>query len=472
LRADDLHADWQPFCCEPGWGNGRRQIDEPTQPGPEQVVDRRLWLAVDLDHALPALALVIVIVRIRRPRRDRAEKQIIIAEEISPFEPQPVPLLTAGEPIPVREGDAPHHAGKIAPIGGTEPARDLDMTIEDFLGQPTGGGRAQQLDVDGVEFRHVDVRPRPIADPDPLTGQEVDQALQNVSDLAVDLTVRIVEHNRDAVVGKCIAARRSEVETPARRFDRVGSRYDVERKGEILGAARQGPDNRDVRRRDISVESLAARRCDAPARLVAPDTAVMRRIADRAADIAADLEPGQPSGECSRGTTRGSTRRPRPVPGVVRRPINRVVALRVGEQHRYVGLAENDGSGGKKPVHRQRIRDRDIASQLRQPPGGRHPNDIERFLDGHRQAVQSAPALAAGERSIRRVGAPPCSSEISDDDRVERRIVPFDARQKMFEEFAAADLARADRLAECRRRSKGELGHDRLRPHSMGNVVE
>ena len=167
----------QPLCCEPGWGNGRRQIDEPTQPGPEQVVDRRLWLAVDLDHALPALALVIVIVRIRRPRRDRAQKQIIIAEEISPFEPQPVPLLIAGEPIPVREGNAPHHAGKVALIGRIEPAHGLDMALEDFLCQSARGGRAQQLDVDGVKCRRVDVRTRPITDPNPLTGEKVDQGL-------------------------------------------------------------------------------------------------------------------------------------------------------------------------------------------------------------------------------------------------------------------------------------------------------
>ena len=75
-----------------------------------------------------------MIVRIRRPRRDRAEKQIIIAEEISPFEPQPVPLLIAGEPITVSEGNAPRHAGDVALIGRIEPMCCFNMALEDILG--------------------------------------------------------------------------------------------------------------------------------------------------------------------------------------------------------------------------------------------------------------------------------------------------------------------------------------------------
>src|SRR6516165_3667293 len=78
LRADDLHTDRQPLCREPGRCNSRRQIEESGQPGPEKVVNRRGRLAVDLDHALPALALVIVIVGVRRTRRDRAQQQIVI----------------------------------------------------------------------------------------------------------------------------------------------------------------------------------------------------------------------------------------------------------------------------------------------------------------------------------------------------------------------------------------------------------
>src|SRR5258708_1290453 len=72
LRPYDLHADGQTFSREPGRCHGRRQIDEAAQPSPEQVVDRRRRLTVDLDHALPAFTLVFVIVRVGSSRCDRA----------------------------------------------------------------------------------------------------------------------------------------------------------------------------------------------------------------------------------------------------------------------------------------------------------------------------------------------------------------------------------------------------------------
>src|SRR5262249_44604173 len=126
LWSNDLHTDWQPLFRQPGGCDGRRQIDEAGEPRPEQGVNRRRRVAVDLDHAFPALAVMIMIVRVGCPGRDRAQQQIIIAKKFSPSESQPVALLIAREPTSVSKGDAPHHMGKVAVVGRIEPVRRLD----------------------------------------------------------------------------------------------------------------------------------------------------------------------------------------------------------------------------------------------------------------------------------------------------------------------------------------------------------
>src|SRR5262249_39164939 len=151
----------------------------------------------------------------------------------------------------------------------------------------------------------VDLRARPIADPGPLAGEKIDQALQDVLHLVIDLAIGVVEHHGNAVVGERLAAGSGEVEPPARRPDRVRPGNDVEGKSEVFCAAGERSDHGDVRRRDSAPQSLTAWRSDPVSRLMAEDSTVMRRVADRSPNIAAELEPGQPGGECSRGTARG-----------------------------------------------------------------------------------------------------------------------------------------------------------------------
>ena len=58
-----------------------------------------------------------------------------------------------------------------------------------------------------MEFGGVDIGTSAVADPHPLTGEKIDEALQEVLHLAIDLAIRIVEHYRNAVVGERITAR-------------------------------------------------------------------------------------------------------------------------------------------------------------------------------------------------------------------------------------------------------------------------
>src|SRR5262249_4154859 len=104
-------------------------------------------------------------------------------------------------------------------------------------------------------------------------------------------------HHGNAEVGKRLTARSSKVEPPARRLDRVGPGDDVESKSEVFCAAGKRSDHRNGRRRDTAPQRLTARRTHPVSRLMAEDSAAMRRVADRSPNVAVELEPGQPGGQ-------------------------------------------------------------------------------------------------------------------------------------------------------------------------------
>src|SRR5207245_6780982 len=122
-------------------------------------------------------------------------------------QPQAMPLLIGGEPSTVGERVGPHHAGKIALVARIEPTRYLDLAIEDLVCQPPRGRGPQQLYVNRVEMRSVDVRAGPVIDPGTFAGEEIGHALQDVLHLAVYRTIGIVQHHRDPIVGQSIASR-------------------------------------------------------------------------------------------------------------------------------------------------------------------------------------------------------------------------------------------------------------------------
>lgn len=77
LRADDLHANGQgnPLRLhKTNWCHSSRQVYVTRKTRPEQRCGGGLWLAVDVEHALPALALMVVLKRCCC--RGRAQQQI------------------------------------------------------------------------------------------------------------------------------------------------------------------------------------------------------------------------------------------------------------------------------------------------------------------------------------------------------------------------------------------------------------
>ena len=206
--------------------------------------------------------------------------------------------------------------------------------------------------------------------------------------------------HRDAKLAEPAVAGRRQFEPPSRLLQQVGSGKRAQRQIEIFGMARHRADHGYVGRRHDAGRRMAARRDQPPGRFVAIDAAVMRRVAQRAGDVAAGAEGRQPRGKRRRFAARRATGRARQVPRVVGGAVNVIVALRVGEHVRHVGLAEHDGAGMQQAIDQERVAGGDVVLPQRIAEGGRQAGDIERFLDRHRNAVQRSPALAAGEGGI------------------------------------------------------------------------
>jgi hypothetical protein len=154
------------------------------------------------------------------------------------------------------------------------------------------------------------------------------------------------------------------------------------------------PPGEDARRR------VPARGDEIKGRLVGANSAEMSRNAQRAADIGAERQRPETGSERRGRAARRAARRARPVPRIVRRPVDVVVALPVAEAARHIGLAENDCARRLEAAHGKRVFPRDEVLGRGYAPGRRQSGDVIGFLDRDRHAEQR-PTLAARERRIR-----------------------------------------------------------------------
>ncbi len=215
---------------------------------------------------------------------------------------------------------------------------------------------------------------------------------------------------------------------------------------------------------------MAARRADAPGRLVPVDAAVVRGIADRGADVAAELEAREPRRERRRRAAGGPAGRAQQVPGIVGGAVDRVEALPVGEQHRDIGLAEDDGARALQALHRKRVLACHVVLEFRHAPGGGPARDVKGLLHRHRQTVQR-PALALG--AVGGARGLPVLVQVHDADSVQRAVVLAHARGVQVEELERADLLRTQCGNELRGRPEGGIHATpaRWRPASQPKVM-
>ena len=178
-------------------------------------------------------------------------------------------------------------------------------------------------------------------------------------------------------------------------------------------------------------------------RLVGVRAAEMRGDAKRAAEIAADRERAQACRHRGGAAARRSASRASEVPRIVRRPVDRVVALPVAEHHRNVGLADRDRACRFQTIDRDGRPGTHRAFERRQSPRVRRSTIRERFLDGDGDAVQRTDVGAVCERLVGLARARARFVAELPDDRVQRRIRAIDLPQRELRELGGRNLFRA-----------------------------
>ena len=195
-------------------------------------------------------------------------------------------LLVELQPVAMRQRVAALHLGEVAHVVGRQGgdvARCLACRL--VVGHAARGRRAQQADIDVVQLRRVDRRPRLVAHLDLLLAEEVGELL----DLRLHRLVDLGSWDRTAAPPtlksrSCLLLRARQGELPAAAVDLVGPGHHVHGDLEILGAARQRADHGDVGLGDAAVQRMALAAtprprsaCGRTRRSSAPDCGSRRR---------------------------------------------------------------------------------------------------------------------------------------------------------------------------------------------------
>jgi len=177
---------------------------------------------------------------------------------------------------------------------------------------------------------------------------------------------------------------------------------------------------------------------------VAEDSAEMGGNSDRTADVTADAEVAEPCSQ-SRG---GAARRPAGgslnVPRVVRRPIDRVVGLPVGEIDGDVGAADHDRAGAQETVDCLRVLPGFCVGNRDHPPCARISGHREAFLDEDRNAVEDSALRRFALRFVRLRGLCEGLFPQLKNKSVELGIVAVDALEDQSDQLHRGDPLSAD----------------------------
>ena len=168
---------------------------------------------------------------------------------------------------------------------------------------------------------------------------------------------------------------------------------------------------------------------------MAEHPAVVRRVPDRATDVRSGLQTRQSSGKRRCRSSGAPTGYPLDVIGVVRRAVDRVVALKIGQTKGHVRLAENHRSRPLQSADRERVFRCNILCKIGHAMGGGEIGDVIAFLDRHRHTVQRPPNLAPRKGRIRRGSRLTSTITIVHHNRIDALVIAVNPLQVVVEQL-------------------------------------
>ncbi|CAM5251448.1 hypothetical protein SXANM310S_00044 [Streptomyces xanthochromogenes] len=231
---------------------------------------------------------------------------------------------------------------------------------------------------------------------------------------------------------------------------RVRPGHDIEQERQVPGRARHRSDHGEVQFRRQGRRGgrhHPAGRREPDGRLVCVDTTEVCRGAKRSGEVGADGQRAEPGRQGRGRSAGGSTRRTTVIPGVVGGAVDPVEGLDVLQPHGHVGLAEHDRARGLEPGDLYRVLGRQVVAVRRHAPSGGQSGDVVRLLDRHRDAEQRSD-VAAGACLVRVTCRGPGAVEVRHTDRVDRLVVPLDARDRFIGQLRRGHFTGAQGSAE------------------------
>ena len=165
-------------------------------------------------------------------------------------------------------------------LGGVHVAGEL------LVGESAGDDRPHELLIIALHLAKIRDRTHAVVHLDARAPQAVGDRFEDLSQLASDRRLGIVEPGEHPVVAQCPSPRRWQRELPSNGTGFVGSREHLERRLEIAGVASQRSRDSEVgvRQHPRWTGDVAPHRDHAVGRLVAVHAAVVGGVADRAAE--------------------------------------------------------------------------------------------------------------------------------------------------------------------------------------------
>ena len=321
-------------------------------------------------------------------------------------------------------------------------------------------GGLQEVLVGGMAVGGVEARPRRHVDLRTPVAKGHRHLLHPPPHLRIDRGHVVIDPDGHLQVLERAAVKLRQVQTVAPRHDVVRPGHGQQGGLQVRRRTGQRADHGNVRlAAHVPRRRVAAHPEQVPSGLVAKDAAEVRRVADGPADVGAGLYAGEARRQRRRRPARGAAGNALQIVGIVGGAVDVVIALKICQHQRHVGLAEHHRASRLQPAHRLGVLSGDVVLPIHVAPSGGGARQVVGLLHRHRHPVQGTELAAFGDGPVG--GARIVQSLLAHvhHQRVEFAVVAVHPVQVVPQQLLAADRLGADSGRQFGCGKEGDVAH-------------